>query len=52
MNTIIRLKTKAAGGITADEKQRMDAVAREWIDIAYRTRPIDPEKIVPAIHGI
>jgi hypothetical protein len=49
---IVRTESKALGGITPEEKIRLDAVAKEWIDIAMRTRPIDPSKIVPAIEGI
>ena len=47
--TIVRTKTKASGGITADEKARMAEHAKKWIQIAMRTDPIEPEKIVPAI---
>ena len=52
MAKIVRTPTKATGGITPEEKLRRDAVAQEWIGIAMRTRPIDPEKIIPAIKGI
>lgn len=47
-----RTKTKATGGITPEEKIKLDAVAREWIDIAMRTEPIEPDKIIPAINGL
>ena len=50
--SIIRTKTRATGGITADEKKRLDAVVQEWIGIAMRTDPIEPDKIVPAIKGL
>ena len=52
MNKIIRTKTRAAGGITPDEKARMDEHAKLWISRVMRTDPIDPEKIIPAIEGL
>ena len=52
MTKIIRTPTKATGGITPEERAKMDAVAQEWIGIAMRTDPIDPEKIVPAITAL
>ena len=52
MNKIIRTKTRAEGGITPEEKTLLDGVAQEWISIAMRTDPIEPEKIIPAIEGL
>ena len=52
MTKIIRTKTKATGGVTPEEKTKLDAVAKEWIDIAMRTDPIEPDKIIPAIEGL
>jgi len=52
MTKIIRTPTRAEGGITKEEKTRMDAHAQMWIERALRTDPIEPEKIVPAIEGI
>lgn len=49
---ITRSKTKATGGITAEEKIIMDQHVRLWIGRALRTDPIEPDKIIPAIHGI
>ncbi len=49
---IVRTPTRAEGGITAEEKAQMDIIAQEWIDIAMRTDPIDPQKIVPAIEAL
>ena len=49
---IIRTKTRASGGITDAERAQMESVSREWIDIAYRTTPIDPAKITDAIHRL
>jgi hypothetical protein len=45
----IRTPTRAAGGITEEEKAKMAVVAQKWIAIALRTDPIEPEKIIPAI---
>ena len=48
----IRTKTKITGGITSEEKARLDGVAAEWIGIAMRTAPIEPDKISAAIKGL
>ena len=52
MAKIIRTPTKAHGGITPDEKRRMDDHAKLWTARAFRTDPIEPDKIVPAIEGL
>jgi len=52
MAKIIRTKSKALGGITPEEKARMDEHAKLWIARAMRTDPIEPEKIIPAIEGL
>ena len=52
MTKIVRTKTKVSGGITADEKRRMDEHTRLWISRAMRTNPIEPDKIIPAIEGL
>ncbi len=52
MAKIIRTPTKAHGGITLDEKRRMDDHVKLWTARAFRTDPIEPEKIVPAIEGL
>lgn len=52
MGKIVRTKTNAQGGITPEEKSRMDEYAKLWIERAKRTKPIEPEKIVPAIEGL
>ena len=49
---IIRTKNRVTGGITPEEKARMDLLLKEWIDIAFRTKPIEPDKIIPAIEGL
>ena len=52
MSKIVRTPTRATGGITPDEKARMDEHAKLWIARAFRTDPIEPDKIIPAIEGI
>ena len=52
MSKIIREKNKAHGGITPDEKARMGEYAKLWIARAFRTDPIEFDKIIPAIKGI
>ena len=52
MTEFIRRPDRATGGITPEEKIKLDAVAQEWIGIAMRTDPIDPSKIVPAIEAM
>ena len=47
-NKIIRKPDFAGGGITPKEKSKMDEISKEWIGIALRTEPINPEKIIPA----
>jgi hypothetical protein len=49
---IVRTPTFAGGGITPEEKAKMDAHAQLWIRRAMRTEPIEPEKIIPAIEGL
>ena len=51
-NKIVRTSTRAEGGITPEEKAKMDIIAQDWIDVAMRTDPIEPEKIVPAIEAL
>ena len=52
MSKIIRTPTRVEGGITDHENSKLDEHARLWIKRAFRTDPIDPEKIKPAIRGI
>ena len=49
MGKIVRTKTRATGGITAEEKLRLDAVAADWTANAFRTDPVDPERLTSAI---
>ena len=52
MMTVIRTKTRAEGGLTADEKLRMAEVSAFWTKNALRTDPADPAKLVPAIKAL
>ena len=52
MTGIVRTATKAHGGITPEEKARMDEHAALWIERSMRTSPIEPDKIAPAIKGL
>jgi len=52
MTNIVRTKTRATGGITADEKRRMDEIAAFWTANAFRTDPVDPERLTDAIHRL
>ena len=52
INKIVRTPTRAEGGITDDEKARMAVISQKWIDVAMRTDPIEPNKIVPAVHAL
>ncbi|WP_245440201.1 DUF6745 domain-containing protein [Mesorhizobium sp. Z1-4] len=52
MPQIIRRKDFAGGGITPEERLRMDEHAKLWISRAFRTDPIEPDKIIPAIEGL
>ena len=52
MTKLIRTPTKAHGGITPDEKRRMNEHVKLWTSRALRTDPIEPDKIVPAIEGL
>ena len=52
MSKIIRTKTRVEGGITPEENALMEAHSKLWIERAFRTDPIEPDKIIPAIEGI
>ena len=49
---IVRRKDRAEGGITQDEKRRLDEHAQLWIKRIMRTEPIEPDKIIPAVKGL
>ena len=52
MSKIIRTKTKAAGGITAEEKVRLDEHAALWTKRILRTEPISVSDITKAIQDL
>ena len=52
MDKIVRTPTWAEGGITAAEKEQMAKIVKEWTAIAYRTDPIDREKVTDAIERL
>lgn len=45
MAKIVRTATKATGGVTGDELARMRDHSALWINRAFRTDPIEPDKI-------
>ena len=49
MSEIIRRPDFAGGGITDEEKAKLDQHAALWIKRIMRTDPIEPAKIIPAI---
>lgn len=49
---IVRLPNKATGGITAAERAAMVEHVKLWMARTFRTDPIEPDKIVPAIQGL
>ena len=46
---ITRTPTRATGGITEEEKQKLEAISQKWIKNAFRTDNIDEKKITDAI---
>ena len=52
MAKIIRTPTEAKGGITADEKRRLDEHALAWISNAMRTDTCDRAKLTAAIRDL
>ena len=52
MSDIIRRPDFAGGGITNDERRAMGEAVKLWTSRAFRTDPIEPEKITAAIKGI
>ena len=52
MGKIIRIPSRAEGGITPEEAKLMEAHTQLWIQRAMRTDPIEPDKIVPAIKAL
>ena len=52
MNKIIRQPGFAGGGITDTEREAMAECVRTWTARAFRTDPIEPDKIVPAVKAL
>ena len=52
MAAIVRTATRCTGGVTPEEKTRLDAHAAKWIANAMRTDPVAPERLVPAIKAL
>ncbi|MCX7898508.1 MAG: hypothetical protein N2444_00195 [Methylocystis sp.] len=52
MAKIVRTSNKATGEITKEEKEALAEHTKLWIKRAFRTEPIEPEKIIPAIEGL
>jgi len=52
MSSIIRTPAKATGGITLAEKAAMAEQVKLWTARAFRTDPIEPDKITHAIEGL
>jgi hypothetical protein len=50
--TFIRRPDFAGGGITDDERAAMAEHVKLWTKRAFRTEPIEPDKITSAIHGL
>lgn len=51
-NKIVRTKTRAEGGITPEEAALMAESVKLWTARGFRTEPIEPDKIIPAIEGL
>ena len=49
---IVRRPDRVGGGITEAERQQMAEHVKLWVSRAFRTEPIDPDKITPAILGL
>jgi len=46
---MIRTPIRAEGGITPDEKRRMDAITKKWIGRAFQTGPVNRNELIRAI---
>lgn len=49
---IVRTATRAEGGLTPEEQEKMKVHTAKWIARAMRTAPIDPDRIIPAIRSL
>lgn len=52
MPTIVRRPDRATGGIAATDNAAMEEHVQLWAQRAFRTAPIEPDNIVPALEGI
>ena len=52
MAKIVRRHDFAGGGITDEERAQMAEHTKLWTARAFRTTPIEPDKIIPAIQGV
>ena len=49
---IVRTPTRLEGGITDEERPRLEIHAKRWIDVAYQTGRTNRQKLVKAIEGL
>ena len=49
---IVRTPTRLEGGLTDEERARMEIHAKRWIEVAYQTGRTDRQKLVKAIEGL
>ena len=52
MNKIVRTKTKALGGVTPDEQEKLKAHTAKWIANAMSTEPVNPTLLTEAIRSL
>ena len=52
MSKIVRTPSRVEGGITPEEKQRLDAHAAKWIANAMSTEPVNPTRLTAAIKSL
>src|SRR3990167_6514393 len=52
MSKLVRTPTRAEGGITPEEKSKMDAIAKKWIAKAFCTGDTEKEKLTQAIKDL
>ncbi|MFG1198378.1 DUF6745 domain-containing protein [Xanthobacter aminoxidans] len=52
MAEIVRTLTRAEGGVTPEELDKMQEHVALWTARAFRTDPIVPDRIIPAIEGL
>lgn len=52
MTKIVRTPTRATGGVTPEELEKMKAHSDMWIKRIMRTEPADYDMLKPAIEGL